>query len=439
VNIPPEREAAITMQDQSVALSLTFLRKLLERLPTRPFAVRFWDGSVWPPTAGAPAAFTLALRHAGAVRRMFWPPSDLALGEAYLHDDFDIDGDVLEFVRFIQRLNAVDRSSAENLALGTILFRLPEVRAGAVGASAASLSGAPHSPERDRQAISYHYDLSNEFFALWLDPRMVYSCAYFTDAANDLETAQRDKLDLICRKLRLRSGERLLDIGCGWGGFILHAARHYGVDATGISLSQRQVELATERIRSAGLTERCRAQLRDYREVNGTFDKVASVGMIEHLGTRMLPEYFRSVARVLRPAGVFLNHGISLRGGNGVVRWDQFAQKYVFPDGELCPISTNLTAAEAEGFEVRDVENLREHYALTLRNWLRRLEARREEVRRTTGEATYRVFRLYLAGAAHGFEAGVYHLHQALLCKPEEGRSGLPLTRTDWYGESSKQ
>jgi cyclopropane-fatty-acyl-phospholipid synthase len=419
-------------QDRTVLLCLSFLQKLLEHHPARNFAVRFWDGSTWPPSAGLPAAFTLVLRHPGALRRMFWPPSDLALGEAYIYNDFDIQGDVIEFFQFVQQLGTTTRSATENMILGTILFKLPDPGGTPTGPQAAELSGSQHSRERDRQAVSYHYDVSNDFFSLWLDSRMVYSCAYFTDADQDLDAAQANKLDLICRKLRLRPGERLLDIGCGWGGLILHAAQHYGVEATGISLSQRQIDLAGERIRAAGLEGRCRVELRDYRDGEGTYDKVASVGMIEHLGTSMLPAYFQAVWRLLRPGGAFLNHGITLRGG-GVVRWDQFAQKYVFPDGELWPISTGLREAEAVGFEIRDVENLREHYALTLQHWLRRLEARHADACRATNEVTYRVFRLYMAGAVHGFQTGVNHLHQTLLCKPDQGKCGLPLTRTDWY------
>jgi cyclopropane-fatty-acyl-phospholipid synthase len=259
--------------------------------------------------------------------------------------------------------------------------------------------------------VTYHYNVSNDFYALWLDKWMVYSCAYFATPEEDLNTARQRKLDYICRKLRLRPGERLLDIGCGWGGLIMHAAHNYGVGAFGITLSQPQAELAAQRIRQAGLADRCRVEVCDYREIDapGQYDKLVSVGMFEHVGKAKLPEYFARAWRLLRPGGVFLNQGIAYRPAQVVKRgpsWPHlssptFINRYVFPDGELVPISTTLQAAEMSGFEVRDVESLREHYALTLQHWVRRLEAQHDAARRITSEVIYRIWRLYMAGAAY--------------------------------------
>jgi cyclopropane-fatty-acyl-phospholipid synthase len=277
--------------------------------------------------------------------------------------------------------------------------------------------------------------LPGEFYALWLDERMVYSCAYFAAPEEDLDNAQERKLDYICRKLRLRPGERLLDIGCGWGGLIIHAAHRYGVRALGITLSEPQAEMANERIRRAGLAESCRVEVRDYWEIEDRhgYDKLVSVGMFEHVGEARLPEYFLRAHRLLRPGGVFLNHGISTNPITPVRRGPTFVSRYVFPDGELVPIATTLGAAEGRGFEVRDMESLREHYALTLGHWVRRLEARSDEARRITDETTYRVWRLYMSGSAHGFRTRRLNIYQTLLSKTELGESGLPLTRADWY------
>jgi cyclopropane-fatty-acyl-phospholipid synthase len=297
------------------------------------------------------------------------------------------------------------------------------------------LKGALHSKERDRQAVTYHYDVGNDFFSLWLDPWMMYSCAYFTKPDDTLEQAQEQKLDYICKKLDLRPGERLLDIGCGWGGLICYAARRYGVNATGITLSEPQAEYATDRIEREGLHAICSAKVRDYRDMDRTesYDKIVSVGMFEHVGAHMLPEYFERAYRLLKPGGRFLNHGIGTGFNFSIRAGESFNDKYIFPDSELLPISTTLHAAETRGFEVRDVESLREHYMMTLRHWLRRLEAHHDEAVRATDESVYRIWRINHAGAALGFAIGRTTLYQALFVKPLNGQSGMPLTRTAWY------
>ena len=421
--------------DPAVQTSRDMLTILASGYSPRDFAVRFWDGSRLEPEAGQEALFTLALKHPGAMKKMLWPPDGVAFAEAYVYDDYDIEGDILAFFRFTQFLIKKKPGLGEMLKLGVRLLRLPSVKRERAGHQPVKLEGRKHSLERDKQAVGYHYDLSNEFFGLWLDENLLYTCAYFADVGETLEAAQERKLDYICRKLRLKAGERFLDIGCGWGGLVIHAAKHYGVEAVGVTLSQRQVESSNERIKRAGLEGRCRVEYRDYREISDAqgFDKMASVGMLEHLGESMMPVFFREAYRLLKPGGVFLNHLITLKANTPFPKWTNFARKYVFPDGELRPVTVSLREAENAGFEVRDVESLREHYALTLEHWLRRLEARHEEVNRASDETTFRVFRLYLAGARMGFVNGVYNLHQQLLAKADGGKSGLPLMRSDWY------
>jgi cyclopropane-fatty-acyl-phospholipid synthase len=299
-------------------------------------------------------------------------------------------------------------------------------------------SGGKHSPQRDRRAVSHHYDVSNEFFALWLDRRMLYSCAYFERPELTIDAAQEAKLQLICRKLRLRAGQHLLDIGCGWGGLALFAAEHYGVRVTGITLSRRQWELASARVRASGLPDLVSILLSDYRELQVTesFDAIVSVGMSEHVGSDEFGGYFKTAARMLKPGGVFLNHAI----GEGVRPrarvGPSFIEKYVFPDSDIPSIPRVVQAAEAAGLEVRDVENLREHYTLTLRQWVRRLEEHHKQALRFVDEETYRIWRLYMAGSAHGFNRGHLAVYQSLLSKPDDaGNSHLPPTRRDWYAE----
>ncbi len=399
--------------------------------------VSLWDGTPWPD--GSPRPATLILRHAGALRSAFLPGTELALAEAYLYGDIDLEGDVESVFGLVDAVAAATSGWRKKLQIAGDLMRLP---AGAnrrnTARGPAVLEGRRHSIERDRQAVTYHYDVSNDFYALWLDDRRVYSCAYFSGAGDDLNAAQERKLDYICRKLRLRPGQRLLDIGCGWGGLIMHAAARHGVDATGITLSAPQVKLATERIQAAGLSGCCRVACRDYRqraagEEEG-YDALVSVGMCEHVGSAALAPYFEQAWRRLKPGGVFLNHAIAGHAGDAPDACPGFSDTYVFPDSELMPIGVTLQAAERAGFEVRDVESLREHYAMTLRHWVRRLEARHDQALAFVDEPTYRVWRLFMSGAAHGFATGRLNVYQALLVKPDaSGRSGLPLTRADWY------
>jgi cyclopropane-fatty-acyl-phospholipid synthase len=421
--------------DKTISQSLDILQLLLADYHPRDFSVRFWDGSQWPAETPAPR-FTLSLKHPGALRRMLQDiGSDLSAGEAYIFDDFDIEGSLEAVFPVLDYLLNQNWNNTITLRLGWLLRSLPnKSQPRPAGRQAAQLSGKPHSIERDRQAIAYHYDVSNDFYALWLDRRMVYSSAYFNTPEDTLDTAQECKLDYLCRKLRLQPGERLLDLGCGWGGLVMHAAQHYQVDALGITLSQPQAELANRRIQEAGLSDRCRVEVRDYRELNEaeSFDKLVSVGMFEHVGETLLPAYFRQAWNLLRPGGVFLNHGIA-RAVVSPPMGSRFILTYVFPDGELVPIHVTLRHAEETGFEMRDVEGLREHYALTLRQWVKRLEARHKEILQVVDETTYRVWRLFMSASIYFFMVGWTNLYQTLLVKPDQGRSGLPLSRADWY------
>ena len=421
--------------DTTAACTLRLLDQLLGCDASRQVGVRLWNGTLWPSDASRPV--TLILRHGDALRAAFLPGTQLALAEAYLYDDVDIVGDIESLFGLVDTLAAATSGWRKKLRVVRDLRGLPtgsHHRRGQRGPL--RLIGKRHSIERDRQVVTYHYDLSNDFYALWLDQRMVYSSAYFRRPEDDLATAQERKLEYICRKLRLKPGQRLLDIGCGWGGLVLHAADHHEIDANGITLSQPQVEWANERIAAAGLAQHCRVEARDYREVNDPqgYDALVSVGMFEHVRAALLPTYFAQAWRLLKPGGVFLNHGIASRAVDVPTHGPSFSDAYVFPDGELTPIHLTLQAAERAGFEVRDVESLREHYALTLRHWVRRLEAQHDRALAFVDEPTYRVWRLFMSGSAHGFATGRLNVYQVLLVKPGvEGHSGLPLTRDDWY------
>lgn len=441
---------ATTQADIHTACSIV---RMLFGLPeTRAFAVHYWDGTVETPVEDHEPRFTLIMRRPGALRRMLLPPSELALGEAYLHDDFDIAGDIEAAIRLTEQIVTRMRSPLRLAQLVRLAQRLPTDDVASDGVQSrrtVPLTGTRHSRRRDAAAVRAHYDVGNAFYALWLDQRMVYSCAYFPTGAETLDEAQTAKLEHICRKLRLRPGERLLDIGCGWGGFVRYAAERYGVDALGVTLSVPQAEFARERIRAAGLTDRCRIEVRDYRDLRayGVFDKVVSVGMFEHVGHAKLRRYFATVSRLVCPGGLFLNHGIAATASTtrgflqrqierAVLKPGEFIERYVFPDGELVPPGEAIRIAERAGFETRDVENLREHYALTLRQWVRRLEAQRMEAIDLVGEQTYRVWRVYMAGSAHAFATGRIQVIQALYSKPRaDGSSGVPLSRADIYDE----
>lgn len=413
---------------------LSLLRNLLSDYKPLDCAIRLWDGASLEPDV--PRRFTFIVRRPETLWKIFWNPGDLTLGEAYIYNDIDVEGDLKAAFRLAEYLmthsfGTVDKLKMAWYLLGSSLSTMFKKKQ----SSAPELTGARHSISRDSQAVSYHYDVSNDFYSLWLDKRMVYSCAYFENRDDDLTTAQEKKLDYICRKLRLKEGEKLLDIGCGWGAMIIHAAKHYGADAVGITLSRRQAEYANEQIRKEGVEDRCRVELVDYRQLQGLgrYDKIVSVGMFEHVGEERMREYFQQAWNLLRPGGIFLNHAISCKPEYAGRKTNTFSARYIFPDGELLPVSTPLNAGESVGFEIRDVECLREHYSLTLENWAQNLESNRERAIESSSEVTYRIWLIYLHACLYRFKRGVYNVYQSLLVKPDKGESGFPLTRSDLY------
>lgn len=381
----------------------------------------------------------MVLRHRRALRRLVWAPNELGLARAYVAGEIDIEGDFVDGLLRLQRLLADGtlRSDLDWAARREIARTA--VRLGALGlpprppAEEIKLAGRIHSRARDARAISHHYDVGNDFYALVLGPSMTYSCAFWGEDVETLEEAQTAKVDLVARKLGLTEDMRVLDVGCGWGSFVIHAAREYGARAVGITLSRAQAEFARKRVAEEGLSDRVEIRVQDYREVaDGPFDAIASIGMAEHVGAAMLPTYAGSMFRLLRPEGRLLNHAIS-RHPLVPPHPDNtsFISRYVFPDGELEPVSAMAAAIEEARLEIRDVESLREHYARTLRAWVGNLDADWAEAVRLTSTGRARVWRLYMAASALSFESGSIGVNQILAVKPGEyGSSGLPPTRT---------
>lgn len=418
------------MEASEIRTAAAILRLIFGEAYGNRFAVRFWDGSRFPESGERP--FTLAVNGPGALRAAFRPPFDLNAGRALAAGLLDVEGDIEAAVDAMLGA-ATTIGAAAKVRLAMLLRKLPAPELPAL--REARLRGKVHSLERDRAAIGFHYDQPIDFYRLFLDSRLVYSCAYFDDGVESIDDAQLAKIDHSLRKLRLRPGERLLDIGCGWGALVLRAAEHFGAYALGVTLSQSQYDEAHRRIAQANLADRVRVELWDYRQLpQGTFDKIVSIGMVEHVGREKLPEYFSTAHRVLKDGGLFLNHGIAQAGPQHDGRAGGFMGRFIFPDGELVHIPDMLAQAERTGFEVRDVENLREHYARTLRLWLTNLERNRDRAIEVAGAQSYRAWRLYIAGSAQGFRTGRMGLFQSLLAKPAAGGEvPLPPTRRDLY------
>lgn len=405
-------------------------------------SIRFWDGS----TLGPSSANTIVVKSPEALRRLVWAPGELGLGRAYVTGEIDLEGDIMKIISVAQESAKDDAEVIRQRIRVRDLPKLIRIAAKlkvlgrplAPPAEEVQVRGGVHSKERDAVAVAHHYDVGNEFYALFLGQTMTYSCAYFQSDQAGLDVAQTSKYDLICRKLGLQPGMRLLDVGCGWGGMAIHAASYYGVEAIGVTLSQEQADLARERVSAAGLSDRVEIRYQDYRDVaDGPFDAVSSIGMFEHVGLTQLTEYFTRIKTLLVPGGRFLNHGISRPNGVGALPKHSFIARYVFPDGELHEVGRVVTSMQELGLEVRDVESLREHYAKTLRHWVANLEGSWSEAVALAGPNRARIWRLYLAASALNFEAGRNSVHQVLAVSAGPGgSSGMPATRSGLLGDS---
>lgn len=399
-----------------------------------------WDGSEVHLGRDHPE-FSLSFRSSKAFQELILARDPLRLAESYFRGLIDIDGDLYSALKLRHYLTSLQLSLVEKATLAAKTLRIKSEKTASIGTDTPKWTktfgeklGLGRGKNLNRHAISFHYDVSNDFYALWLDEQMVYSCAYYQDASHGLEQAQRNKLDLICHKLRLKPGERLLDIGCGWGALICWAAQYYGVNAHGITLSQNQYDHAHRMIKQRGLENNVSVELLDYRDLQGEarYDKLVSVGMFEHVGLKNLPTYFEIAHRLLKPGGLFLNHGItSDEDGWKKTVSTEFINRYVFPDGQLETVSTVQKIMEDSGFEIHDVEGLRQHYALTLREWVRRLDECHEQALKYVTEPVYRIWRLYMAACAMQFEEGNTGIYQILVSRRAPFSNPVPLTRRD--------
>lgn len=438
---PPGTRARTEAQlpEATVAEKLTEMFEALFGGPP-PVVFEFWDGSSLGDTNGPGR---LIIRRPEALRRIAWSPDELGLVRAFVAGDIDADGPVAETLRALQ-----DAAPSETRIA---IAALPKVFAGIreVGALGPPLPTPPeefvphgirHSIRRDKSTVSHHYDVGNDFYSLVLGPAMTYSCARFERADMSLEEAQAAKHDLVCRKLGLHEADatngakpRLLDVGCGWGSMAMHAAARYGAEVVAVTISDEQAALARRRVADSGLSDLVEIRVQDYREViDGPFDAISSIGMAEHVGKKNMVRYFEQLYGLLRPGGRMLNHAIGSIGGSKM-NGRHFIHRYVFPDGELLDLGDTVLAMEAAGFEVRDVENLREHYATTLRHWVANLEARWDEAVALVGEGRCRVWQLYMSASVNGFDDAGIQIYQTLGVRNHPGgRSDMPRTRLDW-------
>lgn len=435
-----------TQKDKQLDAARSLVRALAEQLDVDAW-VRLWDGTRLPLGTAPTGAFEISINGPGVLGAIVRRPTLDTIIRQYVDKGIDFSGGTLvDFGRALQARNASVKLKASDIArlglkLAPFLFAKDNGSKDDDQGFAGEITGQKRKTDDNKAFIQFHYDLSNDFYALFLDPEMVYSCAYYTDWANGVEQAQRDKLEMICRKLRLKPGDRFLDIGSGWGGLICHAVQNYGVTAHGITLSEEQLAFARDKARRLGIEDRVTFELKDYSKLDGTFDKIASIGMYEHIGLANIPAYMSKMRGLLSDDGLFLNHAISRRAPKektgllkGRMRPEKKAiAKYIFPGGELDDIGHSIVAMERAGFEVHDVEGWRLHYARTCQLWCERLTANKDDAIRFVGEEKYRIWVAYLAGVSLAFSRGTLRLYQTLVSKTPKRPPPLPPTRADLY------
>lgn len=435
----------MTVTDKQTEAARALVGELARKLDIDA-SVRLWDGSKLPLGSAVAGPFEISIADPGVIGAILRKPTLDSIIQQYVSKGIDFSGGTLvDLGRQLQKDGRSLKLKPKDLAkiglkLAPFFFAKPAVAKDEHG-FAGEMTGKRRKVADNKDFIQFHYDLSNDFYALFLDPEMVYSCAYYTDWSNTVEQAQRDKLEMICRKLRLKPGDRMLDIGSGWGGLVCHAALNYGVKAHGCTLSAEQLAFARAKVKRLGLEDRVTFELIDYSNVKGQFDKIASIGMYEHIGLKNIPLYMSKVRALLADDGLFLNHAISRKAPKNNKAWYQGRMrpekkaiaKYIFPGGELDDIGHSISAMERAGFEVHDVEGWRMHYARTCQLWCERLTANKAEAIRHVGEEKYRIWVAYLAGVSLAFSRGTLRLFQTLASKSAKGPTPLPPTRADLY------
>jgi len=423
-SFPDQSSVSASQIARARTATIEILSKLTP-LQSRKIGVRLWDGSHFPDDSDSVAnsVCTIVLKHPGSLRAMFARQDALSLAESYLLDVCDVEGDWNAMFDFGEEMSGfmARMPLSQKLSLAALLFRLPKPHPPKPRGwrERAHLKGKRGSIERAREAVAYHYNVPTDFYASFLDPNMAYSCAIFENPDEPLAVAQLRKFEDVCRALKLQPGQRLLDVGCGWGGFLIYAAKHYGVDVTGITLSQSQAEEANRRIQEEGLEKQCRVFLKDYRELNeeGSFDAIASIEMFEHVGRELLTTYFSQARKLLKKGGLFFNQGTTVETDDDKKRYPSFIKQYVFPDGEIVPIHLSIRASEESGLEVLDVHSIRDHYTQTCGQWAKNLEEMSPELHEKYGEPIWRIWHLYTSVSGHGFRIGRINCYQTLMRK----------------------